>query len=284
MRRLSLRLLALPAACLLGISAFAQNIAIAPPNPNDTDWITIRFLGGSANNAADNPICSYADSVYRKVTVANNVVRIEKFDESPIIFPGGMPPGPVPAYDVWAGRLIAGNYRIELHCTTNSGTSFQYATANLTVASSYMTKTARQNPATNPPVPFANYSGHWTPIDELGWGLIIQQVDTRQLAVTLFTYGSDTRSAWYFCRGGRWESMFAYQASCERFQASGFGTPTQGVIATGTGSIMLRFAGNSTGEPGGDRLGITGLPENTLFADISAEGKTVLSRQFVRIK
>ena len=284
MRHISFRLSVLLIASLLGVPAFAQGLAIMPANPNETDWITIRFLGGSAVGAADNPICAYAGSVYRKVTVTNNVLRIEKFDENPIIFPGGTPPSPAPAHDIWAGRLIAGDYRVELHCSTSSGVSFQYATGTFKVASSYMTRAERQNPAANPPRPLVSYSGHWTPIDELGWGLIIQQVDSRQLAVTLFTYGSDTRPVWYFCGGGQWESMFAYRASCNRFQASGFGTPIQGLTTTGTGSVLLRFAENSFGVPGAEQAGFATLLEDNLAADISAEGRTVSSRRFVRIK
>jgi hypothetical protein len=277
-----LRVFAILAAGMLGVSAFAQGIAITPASPNDTDWITIRFLGGSAIGAPDNPLCGYVNSAYRKVSVANNVLRIELFEEDVLAFPGGDPPYPLPPGDIWAGRLVAGQYRIELHCSTNSGASFQYATGSLTVASSYMTKAQRQNPLANPPHPFTNYSGHWTPIDEMGWGLILQQVDSRQLAVTLFTYGSDTRPVWYFCGGGQWESMFAYRASCTRYQASGFGTPTQGVTASGTGGVNLRFADNSFGIPGGDT--VPGLPEDYLVADITAEGRTVSSKRFVRIK
>jgi hypothetical protein len=282
MRQGLFRLFALFVTFVLGESALALGIAVTPTNPNETDRITIRFLGGSAVGAIDNPVCAYVNSAYRKVSVSNNVLRIELFDEDGLVFPGGDPPLPVPAGDVWAGYLVAGDYRVELHCTTISGASFQYASGTFSVTSTYMTKAQRQNPAANPPHPFTIYSGHWTPIDELGWGLMIQQVTSRQLAITLFTYGSDARPLWYFCGGGQWQSMFVFRSSCNRFQASGFGTPIQGLTTTGTGNVSLRFADNTFGIPGGDR--VLGLPEDYLIADITVEGATLLSKRFVRIK
>ena len=277
------RLAALLAAACFWAAASAQGLAFSPANPNDTDWITIRFLGGSSVGAPDNPLCAYANAAYRKVSVSNNVLRIELFDENPAVWPGGTPPTPVGAHDVWAGRLVAGSYRVELHCTDPRGQSFQYASGTLSVASSYMTRAERRNPAAYPPHPLINYSGHWTPADELGWGLIIQQVDGRQVAVTLFTYGADTRPVWYFCGGGRWETAFTYRSSCERFQANGFGTSTGNLAVTGTGSVYLRFALNSTGVPGDEQVGFS-PPENSLVADIVAEGRAISSKRFVRIR
>ncbi|HRA23339.1 MAG TPA: hypothetical protein PLK52_07240, partial [Usitatibacteraceae bacterium] len=81
------RLAALLAAACFWAAASAQGLAFSPANPNDTDWITIRFLGGSSVGAPDNPLCAYANAAYRKVSVSNNVLRIELFDENPGVWP-----------------------------------------------------------------------------------------------------------------------------------------------------------------------------------------------------
>lgn len=283
MHCVSVRLAVALIAVFLGASAGAQGIAVTPGNPNDTDWITIRFQSDGLADGPAQPLCSLSDPVYRKVTIANNVITVEKFDEDGMVV--GVPPiVRLPTHDVWAGRLLAGDYRVEIRCSSIAGVSTRYATGAFTVTSSYMTKTERRNPAANPPRPLANYSGHWTPADELGWGLIIQQVESRQVAVTLFTYGSDTRPVWYFCGGGRWESMFTYRSTCDRFQAGGFGTPIGGLAATGAGSVVLRFAENPTGAVGEERAGFGTLLENNLVADIVAEGRAISSKRFVRIR
>jgi hypothetical protein len=264
--------------------ALGQGIGISPAAPNETDRITIRFLGDAVVPPPYAP-CDYSEAASRKVTLANNVLRIEKTDEGQIIWPDGNlfgPFGPAPAHDLWAGSLVAGEYRVEFHCLARTGVDYLIATGAFSVSSAHRTREQRLNPQLYPPRPLTNYSGHWTPRDESGWGLTIQQVDSRQLAVTLFIYSADGRPVWYFCGGGAWESMFTHRASCNRFSASGFGTPIQGLAPTAPGEVVLRFSGRRT-YPEEEVLGFV-LPENILLADITAEGKTVTDKEFVRIR
>lgn len=265
--------------------ALGQGIGISPAAPNDTDWITIRFLGDAAI-PPPYPDCDYSEATYRKVTLSNNVVRIEKISQGVIVvWPGGAfgPYGPAPAHDLWAGHLIAGDYRVEFHCIGRAGTDFLVATGAFTVASAYQSQAQRESPQQFPPRPMTNYTGHWTPRDETGWGLTIQQVESRQLAVTLFTYAADGRPVWYFCGGGTWESMFTHRASCNRFSASGFGAPIQGLAPTASGTVVLRFSGRRNSDVGSEILSFE-LPENYLMADIAVEGRTIAGKQFVRIR
>lgn len=272
------------AASFLTNLAFGQGIGISPSAPNETDWITIRFLGEAAVGPPY-PGCDYSDDTSRKVTVANNTIRIHKIQEAEIVWAGGPygPYGVAPAHDLWAGRLIAGDYRVEFRCSDSAGTEYLVASGAFSVASAHQTRAQRQNPQLYPPRPLTNYTGHWTPKDELGWGLTIQQVDSRQLAVTLYVYSADRQPTWYFCGGGVWESMFTHRASCNRFSASGFGAPIQGLTPTASGEVVLRFSGRRSDAVGDEFLEFT-LPENYLVADITAEGRTVTGMRLVRIR
>ncbi|MCL4688765.1 MAG: hypothetical protein KJ007_09345 [Burkholderiales bacterium] len=261
-------------------------LSIVPAQPNDTDYISIRFLGSGAIDSGAFPLaCLHGDSAFRRVTVANNVIRIEKLAEEPIridIYTSLPPAVPsVPAYDVWSGRLVAGDYRVELYCSLYD--TIRYASANFTVKPSYMTNVQRKNPLLNPPRPMASYSGQWTPETESGWGLFLNQVESRQLAVTLFLYAPDSRSVWYYCGGGQWESVFTYRTPCNKYVGTPFGLPFQGIQQAGSGTVVLRFAGPPvSGQP--ERLGVAASLENVVTVDLEAEGQQLTGKRFIRIR
>lgn len=269
------------------IPAAEGGLSIIPAQPNDTDYISIRFLGSEAIDSGAFPLaCLHGDSAFRRVTLANNVIRIEKLAEEPITIDYVYVPLPpvvpsVPAHEVWSGRLVAGDYRVELYCSLYD--TIRYASANFTVKPSYMTNVQRKNPLLNPPRPMASYSGQWTPETELGWGLFLNQVESRQLAVTLFLYAPDSRSVWYYCGGGQWESVFTYRTPCSKFVGTAFGLPFQGIQEVGSGTVVLRFAGPPvSGQP--ERLGVAASLENVVTVDLQAEGQQLTGKRFIRIR
>ena len=269
------------------IPAGSGGLSIIPSQPNDTDYISIRFLGSGAIDSGAFPLaCLHGDSAFRRVTLANNVIRIEKLAEEPITIDYVYVPLPpvvpsVPAHEVWSGRLVAGDYRVELYCSLYD--TIRYASANFTVKPSYMTNVQRKNPLLNPPRPMASYSGQWTPETELGWGLFLNQVESRQLAVTLFLYAPDSRSVWYYCGGGQWESVFTYRTPCSKFVGTAFGLPFQGIQEVGSGTVVLRFAGPPvSGQP--ERLGVAASLENVVTVDLQAEGQQLTGKRFIRIR
>ncbi len=266
------------ASLTFSVGAGGQYLALDPPFPNDTDVFAIRFTGEPKGSIPNAPAgCADGDMTWRKVSMENNVLRITRYpEEYPVIAPD---PPPIPPFDLWKGRLPAGNYTAEVYCATQPFP--RYAWISFTVATSYQNRGQRVRPASFPPQPMANYTGHWTPQDDSGWGMTIKQVASRQLAITLYTYGTDGGPLWYFCGGGAWDSTLRYRTDCSIYSGTPFGANSTAIQGRNAASIDLSFAPSISPLSIG-YLGLSGSIETFLRAQITIDGRSI-TKQFVPV-
>lgn len=107
-------------------------------------------------------------------------------------------PGATEVVDIQLGALPAGDYVAELVDDTGAT-----ATQPLPFRVEAVARTL-QNPPT--PFPLADYSGLWSPADESGWGLSLQQGATDRLFGELLVFDRDSDPRWFTLQAGKWLS------------------------------------------------------------------------------
>lgn len=207
--------------------------ALVPAQPTSFETVNLRV---------NSDTCNFGASTVR-VTMAANVIRVTRSGDN------CSPPGAPWAADVRLGAFPAGDYRVELFSSQNTGLppveTFTFQVRDPVEVAVF--------PA--PSRPLTDYTGLWYNQQESGWGLSLYQGPTHGVFGVLFLYDASNRPEWYSLQGGRWTAPTIWTGTLLRTTGPSYGGSFNSaqVAYTQVGTATLDFT-QPPGQEGRGRL------------------------------